>query len=220
MQPHRQQPTRLPRPWDSPGKNTGVGCRFLLQCVKVKSLSCAQLLVTPWTAGYQAPPSMGFSRQEYWSGVPLPSPQLELVGLKQKYGSWPQAWKKYKIWDGNYSYSMNYTLSFNTSTNWTFYIQACVRDPYVIMIGTITINQTERNLSFQDCKLCTCLNCSLFNSNYWESQFLGRLIRSPGPLRRRKGSEVLKEKVGVWNSQGAGKDKCLFPPLLSLVLVT
>ena len=42
--------------------------------VKVKSLSCVQLLVTPWTAAYQAPPSMGFSRQEYWSGVPLPSP--------------------------------------------------------------------------------------------------------------------------------------------------
>ena len=36
MQPHRQQPTRLPRPWDSPGKNTGVGCHFLLQCMKVK----------------------------------------------------------------------------------------------------------------------------------------------------------------------------------------
>ena len=41
--------------------------------VKVKSLSHAQLLVTPWTAAYQAPPPMGFSRQEYWSGVPLPS---------------------------------------------------------------------------------------------------------------------------------------------------
>ena len=41
--------------------------------VKVKSLSRAWLLVTPWIAAYQAPPSMGFSRQEYWSGVPLPS---------------------------------------------------------------------------------------------------------------------------------------------------
>ena len=41
--------------------------------VKVKSLSRVRLLVTPWTAAYQAPPSMGFSRQEYWSGVPLPS---------------------------------------------------------------------------------------------------------------------------------------------------
>ena len=39
VQPHRQQPTRLPRPWDSPGKNTGVGCHFLLHCVKVKSES-------------------------------------------------------------------------------------------------------------------------------------------------------------------------------------
>ena len=37
VQPHRRQPTRLPRPWDSPGKNTGVGCHFLLQCMKVKS---------------------------------------------------------------------------------------------------------------------------------------------------------------------------------------
>ena len=42
--------------------------------MKVKSLSRVRLLATPWTAAYQAPPSMGFSRQEYWSGVPLPSP--------------------------------------------------------------------------------------------------------------------------------------------------
>ena len=41
--------------------------------VKVKSLSHVRLLATPWTAAHQAPPSMGFSRQEYWSGVPLPS---------------------------------------------------------------------------------------------------------------------------------------------------
>ena len=42
--------------------------------VKVKSLSRVRLIATPWTAVHQAPPSMGFSRQEYWSGVPLPSP--------------------------------------------------------------------------------------------------------------------------------------------------
>ena len=39
VRPHRLQPTRLPRPWDSPGKNTGVGCHFLLQCMQVKSES-------------------------------------------------------------------------------------------------------------------------------------------------------------------------------------
>ena len=86
VRPHRQQPTRLHRPWDSPGKNTGVGCHFLLQCMKVKSESeVAQsclTLVTPWTAAYQAPPSMGFSRQEYWNGVPLPSPLYTLHTLK------------------------------------------------------------------------------------------------------------------------------------------
>ena len=66
------------RPWDSPGKNTTVGCHFLLQCMKAKSESeVAQSCLTPetpWTAAHQAPPSMGFSRPKYWSGVPLPSP--------------------------------------------------------------------------------------------------------------------------------------------------
>ena len=46
--------------------------------VKVKSLSRVRLLATPWTATYQVPPSMGFSRQEYWSGVPLPSLQNKM----------------------------------------------------------------------------------------------------------------------------------------------
>ena len=45
---------------------------------KVKSLSHVQLLATPWTAAYQAPPSMGFSRQEYWSGLPLPCPSMDM----------------------------------------------------------------------------------------------------------------------------------------------
>ena len=50
VRPQRRQPTRLPRPWDSPGKNTGAGCHFLLQHVKVKSLSRVRLFATPWTA--------------------------------------------------------------------------------------------------------------------------------------------------------------------------
>ena len=49
--------------------------------VKVKSLSRVRLFSTPWTAAYQAPPSMGFSRWEYWSGVPLPSPLLPMKML-------------------------------------------------------------------------------------------------------------------------------------------
>ena len=47
--------------------------------VKVKSLSCVWLFATPWTAAYQAPPPMGFSRQEYWSGMPLPSPKEIII---------------------------------------------------------------------------------------------------------------------------------------------
>ena len=129
VQPHRRQPTRLLCPWDSPGKNTGVGCHFLLQCMKVKSesevtqscptlrdpmdwslpgssvhgifqarvlewgaiafsLSCVQLFATRWTVTCQAPLSMGFSRQEHWSGLPcpptgdLPDPKIELDSLR------------------------------------------------------------------------------------------------------------------------------------------
>ena len=52
--------------------------------VKVKLLSHVQLLATPWTAAYQAPPSMGFSRQEYWSGVPLPSPHTDMRGMQNQ----------------------------------------------------------------------------------------------------------------------------------------
>ena len=59
--------------------------------VKGKSLSRVQLLATPWTAAYQAPLYMGFSRQEYWSGLPLPSPLWEQEPLKNFYPlfSWP-----------------------------------------------------------------------------------------------------------------------------------
>ena len=122
VRPHRRQPTRLPRPWGSPGKNTGVGCHFLLHCVKVKSESeVSQLCPTHSDLMDCSPPgssvhgifsgkstgvgchcllhcvkvksesevsqscltrsdlmdcslpgsmgAMGFSRQEYWSGV-------------------------------------------------------------------------------------------------------------------------------------------------------
>ena len=78
VRPQRWQPTRLPRPWDSPGKNTGVGCHFLLQCMNVKSESeVAQSFPTlsdPMDCSLPGSSVHGFSRQEYWSGVPLPSP--------------------------------------------------------------------------------------------------------------------------------------------------
>ena len=88
VRPHRRQPTRLPCPWDSPGKNTGgVAISFSNAWkwkVKVKSLSYVRLLATLWTAAYQAPLSMGFSRQEYWSGLPLPSPIQNWPGFKSR----------------------------------------------------------------------------------------------------------------------------------------
>ena len=59
----------------------------------MKSLSRVKLLATPWAAAHQAPPSMGFSRQEYWSGVPLPSPSGGARGVLSEPGSGPLHWK-------------------------------------------------------------------------------------------------------------------------------
>ena len=65
------------------GQPNTAGCEIFLKLIgqeiikerkKVKSLSCVQLFVTPWTVAYQVPPSMGFSRQEYWSRLPFLSP--------------------------------------------------------------------------------------------------------------------------------------------------
>ena len=76
VRPHRQQPTRLPCPWDSPGKNTGVGCHCLLQCMKMKSESeVAQLCPTLSDLMDCSPPGSsihGIFQQEYRSGVPIP----------------------------------------------------------------------------------------------------------------------------------------------------
>ena len=63
--------------------------------VKVKSLSPVWLLATPWTAAYQAPPSMGFSRQEYWSGVPLPSLSEVIKVALTQYDWCPYKWGKF-----------------------------------------------------------------------------------------------------------------------------
>ena len=70
VQPHRQQPTRLPPPWDSPGKNTGVGCHFLLQFMKVKSesevaQSCPTLL-DPMDCSLLGCSTHEISKQEFW----------------------------------------------------------------------------------------------------------------------------------------------------------
>ena len=78
VRPHRWQPTRLPHPWDSPGKNTGVGCHFLLQCMKVKSESeVAQVCPTlsdPVDCSLPGSSVHGIFQARVLEWVPLPSP--------------------------------------------------------------------------------------------------------------------------------------------------
>ena len=82
--------------------------------VKVKSRSCLRLVATPWTAACQAPPPMGFSKQEYWSGLPLPSPwETLLPSLKEAYGlSWmAHLWDIYDWWGGGVGNEERETLT-------------------------------------------------------------------------------------------------------------
>ena len=80
VRPHRRQLSRLRRPWDSLGKNTGVGCHFLLQCMKVKSESevaqSHRTLSDPMDCSPPDSSIYGIFQEEYWSGVPLPFPKL------------------------------------------------------------------------------------------------------------------------------------------------
>ena len=115
------------RPWDSPEKNTGVGCHFPLRCMKVKSLkmksfSHVRLFTIPWTAAYQAPPSMGFSRQEYWIEVPLPSPKSDREGQI--------------LYDSAYMWNQkkNSTMSLFIKQKWTFSMFLNVGDSMAALV--------------------------------------------------------------------------------------
>ena len=92
VQPRIQQPTRLPIPGILQARTLERAAISFSNAwkwkVKVKSISRVWLLASLWTVDYQAPPSMGFSRQEYWSGVPLPSSILSTCSAKMKNLIW------------------------------------------------------------------------------------------------------------------------------------
>ena len=99
VRPQRRQPTSSPVPGILQTRTLEwVAISFSSACkwkVKVKSFSHIQLFKTPWTAAYQAPLPMGFSRQEYWSGVPLPSlktnpREYQIVRTQTKETTWIQ----------------------------------------------------------------------------------------------------------------------------------
>ena len=97
MRPHRRQPTRLPRPWDSPGKNTVAGCHFLLQCMKVKSESeVAQACPTPRDPMDCSPPGSSIhgtfqARVLEWGGIAFSAVTTNLLifSLSMKLLFWP-----------------------------------------------------------------------------------------------------------------------------------
>ena len=87
MRPHRRQPTRLPRPWDSPGKNTGVSCHFLLQCTRVKNASevaqSCSTLRDPMVCSLPGSSTHGAFQARVLEWGPLPSPMMLLRNMEK-----------------------------------------------------------------------------------------------------------------------------------------
>ena len=92
LRPQRRQPTRLPRPWDSPGKNTGVGCHFLLQCMKVKSLSRARLS-DPMDCSLPGSSTHGIFQARVLEWVAIAFSNSGVGGLNSEKARWEQETK-------------------------------------------------------------------------------------------------------------------------------
>ena len=100
VRPHRRQPTMLLCPWDSPGKNTGVGCHFLLQCMKVKSeREVAQSCLThsdPMDCSRPGSSVHGIfqARVPEWVAIALSDMETNIVGIKEDLNKWSKEEKK------------------------------------------------------------------------------------------------------------------------------
>ena len=157
MWPHRQPPTRLPHPWDSPVKNTGAGCHFLLQCMKLKSES---EVTQSCPAAHQAPPSMGFSRSLLFSAP---------------FYLW-RNWSIKKLSDSLRSYSLS-TARMWTSALWLqrLYFQLLHCTHFSPITLQIVMNEIKKNTIYkkiyesevtQSCPtLCDPMDCSLPGSS-------------------------------------------------------
>ena len=156
VQPHRRKPNRLLCPWDSPGKNTGMGCHFLLQCMKMKSesevaQSCLtlRLLVTPWTAAYQTPPSMGFSREEYWSGLPFPSP------IHESESDVAQSWPTHRL------LANPWTAAYQAPPSMGFSKQECLLEWNAIIVTSSLLIKERKVLKLRMAPGPSCIRCIL-----------------------------------------------------------
>ena len=143
------------------------------EALKERSHSHVQLFATPWTVAYQAPPCMGFSRQEYWSGLPFPSPgDLPDPGIKPR---------------------------------------------------SLALQQTLYHLSHQGSSQHIIYDLKIFSPRPWAAFWSADcvLLRESIPRQVDKKSGVPEVEIGVWNSQGGGKDKhCFFFTFLSKDYIT
>ena len=111
--------------------------------MKVKSLSRVRLLATPWTVAYQAPPSMGFSRQEYWSGVPLPSPII-LNTYFSRYSFW---FSCIICLSSYFSSFLNHYEEFNIKIIFTYFFKLASKFKWNVSSGICHLDTTWINLT-------------------------------------------------------------------------
>ena len=121
--------------------------------VKVKSLSRVWLFTTPWIAAYQAPPSMGFSRQEYWSGVPLPSLIGHLYFLSNVKLKLSLLIKEAK-WESHVFRKTDFVTKWNTDCAAESWIEGCVSAQLLKNITYKSCSCVYPNIAFLYCFIC------------------------------------------------------------------
>ena len=133
--------------------------------VKVKSRSRVQLFATPWTAAYQAPPSMGFSRQDYWSAVPLPSPNLTACEALTPMGRATVSTQQRK--------PMTDTYTLEKNIYWSVCLRACLSSPgtdqscsWPLQQGRGKPAHGRNELSSQNKKHKRCCSSRTLNSSF------------------------------------------------------
>ena len=147
--------------------------------LKVKSLSRVRLFTTPWTAAYQAPLPMGFSRQEYWSGVPSPSPK------EPKSHDWKQ---RCSIKNGLGSLRAGHLWG---TFHFSSYFQVAASHPPHIYCGSVLLSSLFHLLSLS-------LSLSFSLKNQWAAVFqLHRVSAFPGKLRQRPRRNELIPHRGI-----------------------
>ena len=169
--------------------------------MKVKSLSHVRLVATPWTAAYQAPPSMGFSRQEYWSGMPLPSPRKGL-GTRDQIANIHWIIVKAREFQKNiYFCFIDYAKAFDCVDHnkpWKILKEMGIPDHFTCLLRNLFAGQeatvrTGRESDWFQIGKGVCQGCIL--SPCWFKLYSGHIVQNAGLDEAQAGIKIARRNI-------------------------